>query len=329
MDPLGLKRLTKKFVSPSNFLQQGLISDMSSQDQVSEKQQQTLNKSNNSKQRSDNTSDQQILEESLLMTHSASSQSVTNIFKPPNSENSGSQITKRNLPNNHGVQLARKSPPQVLDLVYGRKSTPKDIHVSARIQSTEATETEAGISSVCQILAGQISAARTFTASTSQPSASQPSASQPSASQPSASQLSASQPSAAATSESSAVLASQTSDIICDQCGAKFGKPNKLKEHKIKHDGRACQYCAKIYHSYSSLRFHMDSKHSSKTFECLKCGDSFSGLTVLRRHEKTSACENQQNREKNSFCEICGKGYKTKKSMKAHLKKHEVDSDSD
>ena len=348
MDPLGLKKLTKKFITPSNVLQKELNSDQSSSNQLSEQQQQTSSKSNwSNNQESDqiqqmpinpqsdqqvpgkskNTeiikypahpASQQILAESIHMTHPESSQPshyfANNSKSTVHSEQSGSnfQANPQITETNRGGQIAGKSQPVALELVYGRKSppivieTPENVHVSENIPITE-TQPVKGISSVCQILASQISAGQTSTAFTSQTSASQTSASQTSASRTSASQT----------------------GIICDQCGAKFGKVNKLREHKIKHDGKACQYCAKIYHSYSSLRFHMDSKHSAKTFECLRCGDSFSGLVVLRRHEKTSACQNQQNREKNSFCEICGRGYKTKKAMRAHLKKHEVDSDND
>ena len=89
---------------------------------------------------------------------------------------------------------------------------------------------------------------------------------------------------------------------------------------------KACQYCGETYHCYSSLKFHIDSKHSLKSFECPTCGEKFSGMAVLRRHKKTNACKTQQKREKNIFCGLCGKGYKTKKSLNKHFKKHLVEN---
>ena len=49
----------------------------------------------------------------------------------------------------------------------------------------------------------------------------------------------------------------------------------------------------------------------------------------LRRHKKTDACENQQNREKNTYCDICGKGYKARRHLSKHLEKHTVEKNPD
>ena len=44
-----------------------------------------------------------------------------------------------------------------------------------------------------------------------------------------------------------------------------------------------------------------------------------------RRHKKTNACENKQNRERNIYFDICVKGYKARKQLSKHLKKHTVE----
>ena len=123
---------------------------------------------------------------------------------------------------------------------------------------------------------------------------------------------------------------SRNKKYVCDLCGAKFFKPNKLNEHKLGHDGVSCKYCGQVFHAYSSLRFHMDSKHSSKTFTCETCGMELSGKEPLRKHKKSNGCKKEVAREKNFFCPVCGQGYKTKKSLMKHQKKHpESDSESD
>eukprot|EP00092_Neocalanus_flemingeri_P049234 GFUD01056497.1.p1 GENE.GFUD01056497.1~~GFUD01056497.1.p1 ORF type:complete len:200 (+),score=47.76 GFUD01056497.1:92-601(+) len=125
-------------------------------------------------------------------------------------------------------------------------------------------------------------------------------------------------------------LASDGVVFTCDKCGKHFKKENKLREHKISHDGKACQYCGKILHSYAAIRFHLESKHSGKTFTCDKCGMVLSGSQVLWFHKKSNVCDNELAREKNIVCDMCGKGYKNRKSLNVHIKKkHPQESDSD
>ena len=124
-------------------------------------------------------------------------------------------------------------------------------------------------------------------------------------------------------------MKTQNKSFPCDVCWAEFFKVGRLNENVISHAGKACQYCGKMYSCYSSLKFHVDSKHSLKSFECPSCGENFSGMGVLRRHKKTNACQTQQNREKNIYCGLCGKGYKTKKSLNKHFKKHLVEKPVD
>jgi len=118
--------------------------------------------------------------------------------------------------------------------------------------------------------------------------------------------------------------------FVCQSCGASFQKVNKLKEHQLSHEGITCKYCGKLYHAYSSLRDHMESKHSGKLFKCDACGGDFGGPLSLKQHKMGTTCAKQMARQKNFFCDSCGKGYKSKKGLKFHMKKHPaVASDSE
>ena len=103
--------------------------------------------------------------------------------------------------------------------------------------------------------------------------------------------------------------------FICDKCGKSFSKKENLVRHKMVHqkdnERFCCNVCNTEFNRTDSLDTHMKSVHVNKMRPV--------GLITEAIFEK----ENTIRKEKGSLeCKTCKKSFKSKFSLKRHMKKH-------
>lgn len=110
----------------------------------------------------------------------------------------------------------------------------------------------------------------------------------------------------------------------CNICGFVTTSKVYLREHLLKHKGQAikylCRVCEKMFASRSSLMRHANihSRHRGKLFKCPKCETSCRTPGELADHM------NIHSKVQTEYaCRICSKLYSSKKSLHAHMTRHE------
>ncbi|XP_063707128.1 zinc finger protein 567-like [Culicoides brevitarsis] len=139
---------------------------------------------------------------------------------------------------------------------------------------------------------------------------------------------------------------------FCDLCGKNYNaKLNLTKHMQLAHLGRdryPCQFCERIFRSWSSRRFHVKTKHSEAPLPhiCEFCGKGYAKGTALKNHQAThseartvfcpecpAAFKNKpqlaQHRvrmhsEQQVACTICGKNFKSREHLRQHSLTHKA-----
>ena len=117
----------------------------------------------------------------------------------------------------------------------------------------------------------------------------------------------------------------------CDFCDTLLWSMPQLREHiqlnhfeskVFRHNYSLglikCYQCPNYFSSILNWNRHVESVHYSETFECKKCGETFSRKDSLRRHKKL----HRKKREK-FVCDNCGKQFTTAESLIKHKKAHD------
>ncbi|XP_064111122.1 uncharacterized protein LOC135218610 isoform X2 [Macrobrachium nipponense] len=107
----------------------------------------------------------------------------------------------------------------------------------------------------------------------------------------------------------------------CKFCSKQFKCHSNHKEHEARHQGTGnfkCKFCCKKFAISSSLERHERYHLSSRPYMCSYCEKGFKAKTHLERHIKCIHLK-----EKNIFCELCGKPHFSNWNLKMHMKAHE------
>lgn len=107
-------------------------------------------------------------------------------------------------------------------------------------------------------------------------------------------------------------------NIICEECGQRFRSKCYLIKHMQIHRQLkyGCKECPKIFSSQLQLQEHVERLHSPKRIHCPKCPKRFSTERMLRYHEKLHHVA--------AVCRLCMEQFPSRKCLRAHLDKHEV-----
>lgn len=133
----------------------------------------------------------------------------------------------------------------------------------------------------------------------------------------------------------------------CTDCDKAFRQANALRCHRRRHTGQKpyqCQICEKCFRQKTTLITHM-TLHTGKNVKCKKCDKTFSRSSYLIAHMREHngirpyachICPSRRYKQKSHLdqhlsvhsgirfpCEICGKEYSKKWSLKVHMYSHE------
>ncbi|XP_062563105.1 zinc finger protein 569-like isoform X2 [Armigeres subalbatus] len=107
----------------------------------------------------------------------------------------------------------------------------------------------------------------------------------------------------------------------CRSCHEKFQNSEELLKHREEAHANdpmlECDICKARYHSPAALRSHQRYHDRVILYDCQNCPESFNSQLLLDRHLKDVHKD-----EKNYICDLCGKGFPTKKQIAAHLIRH-------
>ena len=113
----------------------------------------------------------------------------------------------------------------------------------------------------------------------------------------------------------------------CDDCGKRFTLPNALKNHIINHHTtfpKRCDDCSHYCASKEEFKEHMANAHGDgvqeKTNPCEICGNMFKSKYSLKAHVKLMHSEAEE-----FPCDQCGKVFRAKASLEYHTKVHNGD----
>ena len=118
------------------------------------------------------------------------------------------------------------------------------------------------------------------------------------------------------TRSKSAASSSKMISMDCPVCGQySCSKRSLLKHIKDDHPGTKfpCKYCTKQYDSFNRCYKHERSAHQQKSYFCPICGHGFDYKSQLDCH---------LNPTQKTYCDNCGKGFATERSMKRHYVLH-------
>nr|XP_021198870.2 gastrula zinc finger protein XlCGF26.1 [Helicoverpa armigera] len=110
----------------------------------------------------------------------------------------------------------------------------------------------------------------------------------------------------------------QNSNTICEECGERFKSMCTLVRHRKLHsnDKLACTQCPKIFTTQAKLDEHSERVHYPKKIKCPKCPKMLSTNKMLKIHDKFHHVA--------AICKLCFVQFPSKKELRAHLDKHEV-----
>ena len=109
--------------------------------------------------------------------------------------------------------------------------------------------------------------------------------------------------------------------IRCEFCAMKFSRWDSYKRHKLrKHDSsdkNVCWTCGMKYDNAGALMKHIgDGPECNSSLKCEKCATTFSRMSDLKRHKKSTI---------KVTCDICGKEACNGKVLKDHIKSEHED----
>ena len=116
--------------------------------------------------------------------------------------------------------------------------------------------------------------------------------------------------------------------LACDDCGKRFTLPNALTNHIINHHTKfpkSCDECSHYCASKEEFKKHMANNHGvgiqEKTIPCEICGKMFKNKYNLKAHVKL-----MHGKAEGEFpCDQCGKVFRGKASLEYHTKVHNGD----
>ena len=117
----------------------------------------------------------------------------------------------------------------------------------------------------------------------------------------------------------------------CDQCPKSFPLHSILASHiasthELKKCSQICDVCGKtIAGSKNKIKQHM-LVHTGEKIKCSQCDITFSRPGSLRRHMQHQ--HQLQLKQQLHFCDVCGKGWKTRSALNTHLESHKTQSES-
>ncbi|KAG4075052.1 hypothetical protein HA402_008117 [Bradysia odoriphaga] len=104
----------------------------------------------------------------------------------------------------------------------------------------------------------------------------------------------------------------------CSTCNKEFFTRKQFTAHMRRHDRSKWKSCPICHKKYDNVKRHMNSKHFNiKNHICETCGSAFKQWTSLKEHIES------RHTSQEFFCEICqnGKGYRAKEYLKRHFAK--------
>ncbi|XP_052773081.1 zinc finger protein 271-like [Mya arenaria] len=108
----------------------------------------------------------------------------------------------------------------------------------------------------------------------------------------------------------------------CSICGLKFGRKTHLQRHEFVHTGRRdymCEHCGKGFSSNQNVRTHINQIHEKRTplFPCDVCKKQYKSKNTLKQHLKI------HNNQRDFKCKLCSRAFIQKISYQDHMKGHE------
>ena len=117
----------------------------------------------------------------------------------------------------------------------------------------------------------------------------------------------------------------------CSRCKAPFYSIRYLKIHMKKckrlkdETGKlVCNLCNKAFADAKGLKYHIDKDHENITYKCDLCEKILSSKQAHDNHMKY-ACEKVPHQP--FVCDICGKSFKTPRSLKSHFESNHSESE--
>lgn len=112
----------------------------------------------------------------------------------------------------------------------------------------------------------------------------------------------------------------------CTECGKQFRDSSYIRRHMRIHAGHKpfqCDRCDKTFRESGHLSRHMLTHTGEKKFNCSTCGKGYQDRVCLLRHESKCVISTIRPDEKVSqLCDICGKEYLGKGSLRRHRQIH-------
>lgn len=116
---------------------------------------------------------------------------------------------------------------------------------------------------------------------------------------------------------------SEQKQCLCPECGKTYKHQRTLRNHRLFHHTEGggprvtCGMCKKTFTRSADLQSHVNKQHiGQKPFDCSKC-------------HKKCACKRNANPNRHTCvqitkyaCDVCGKEYKHKSTLKAHTNTH-------
>ena len=114
---------------------------------------------------------------------------------------------------------------------------------------------------------------------------------------------------------------STTKNYECDICKKHYKHRTSMSKHMQDHviGNYKCEICDKELNSKYELNTHKSSHCKERLISCHLCESSYISEAYLKVHIETFHCSTKQ---KEFTCGSYGKAFKSKKSLKAHIKRH-------
>lgn len=128
-------------------------------------------------------------------------------------------------------------------------------------------------------------------------------------------------------------LKKHTAKYICYKCSKVFCRNENLKAHICNNLALfKCPVCQKVFTQKKYLKRHIETKHTNnekkkeniegQSFSCIRCSKMFSRERYLNKHMKTHLSLPSKKKGMTFVCEVCGKHFDNKGSLKQHHTTH-------